>query len=277
MSWTGLWVLGIAGAWACCAMGCAAPGGAAGGGGPLETVRARLARADADSDTAVILTRAMEEARALADEPRDGALAKALDRADEAEAFSPSLEAPLPEGWPRPSLPGLIRIKTYPPVRAAWADGAGGSNGQFMTLFRHIKARNVPMTAPVLMQAEAGGPEGSEPRPARTMAFLYRRTTQDAAGRFGDVRVADEQPVRVASIGLKGPYWESRFQAAEEKLRQWTRDSGQWRPAGSRRVLAYHSPFVPFWSKYSEVQLPVEPLPAGNDAPKDNQSGDDDR
>lgn len=223
----------------------------------IEKAKQELAAENPDSDAAIILSQAIEEARVTPGKQAD-ILRAALGEAQDAKTFSPKLEAPLPEGWPRPSLPGLIRIKSYPAVRAAWVRGTAGDNSQFMTLFRHIQNRDIAMTGPVIM----GYPEKPAPNQRLTtdsMAFLYRRLNQDATGTFGPVKVEDDEPVQVVSIALKGSYRKKNFDEAAEQLRQWLTKHPEWQTAGPVRVLAYNSPFMFFWNKYSEVQIPVRP------------------
>jgi hypothetical protein len=222
----------------------------------MEKARQLLAAAPADSDAAVILGPAIKEAEAAGAAEQEKILKAAVARAEEAQEFKISEEAPLPEGWPRPSLPGLIRIKTYPAARLAWVRSVGGENPQFMTLFRHIKERQIAMTAPVVMEYDASGP-GEAELGQTAMAFLYRRTDQGEAGQFGRVAVETDAAVQVVSVGLKGPYWESRFAGKMKDLRAWLAAHPQWRATGRGRVLAYNSPFKLFWKKYSEVQLEV--------------------
>jgi len=128
-----------------------------------------------------------------------------------------------------------------------------------MTLFRHIKDRQIAMTAPVVMAyppAEAAPPGDALGEPA-AMAFLYRKTTQDAAGPFGAVRVTDDPPLQVVSVARKGMYSAGSFQASVAQRRAWLHAHPEWQSAGPPRVLAYNSPFMPFWMKYAEVQIPV--------------------
>jgi hypothetical protein len=226
---------------------------------PAQEARQALAADPPDSDAAVILAAALADAATAPADKQPALLEAALKRAAEARSFIPTLEAPLPEGWPAPSLPGLIRIKTYPTLRAAWTEQGDGSNGQFMTLFNHIKQREIPMTAPVVMAyppAEAAPPGDALGKPT-AMAFLYRRTTQDAAGPFGAVRVSDDPPLKVVSVARKGMYSAGNFQESVSQLRAWLHAHPEWQPAGPPRVLAYNSPFMLFWMKYAEVQFPV--------------------
>lgn len=232
----------------------------------MQTVSQQLATENPDSDAAVILSQELEEARSAAPDKQTEILNHALKQAGEARQFSPHLESPLPDGWPKPSLPGLIRIKSYPAVRAAWVRASAGNNRQFMTLFHHIQQRQIAMTGPVVM----GYPAQTAGKPAESsdsMAFLYRRLDQDTKGQFGQVQVVDEEPMRVVSIALTGSYRERNFQAAAAKLRKWLQAHTEWEPVGPVRVLAYNSPFMLFWQKYSEVQIPVGPAaPHGQSA-----------
>jgi hypothetical protein len=241
-----------------------------------ETARRQLAAENPDSDAAVILAGALKEAGSARPDEQAEILDRTLRQAEDARQFTPPLEAPLPEGWPKPSLPGLIRIKSYPAVRAAWVRGTAGNNGQFMTLFQHIQDRQIAMTGPVVMGYSAQkAPETAKPQTPDSMAFLYRRLDQDSKGRFGQVEVDDEGPMRVVSVGLTGSYRETNFQTAAAKLRDWLQAHNEWETAGPVRVLAYNSPFMFFWRKYSEVQIPVRaaapqvrtPVPAGEAVP----------
>ena len=230
------------------------------GNAVLEKVRQQLADEPVDSDAAVILSRAIAEAETAGLERRTTILEAALKKAEKARRFRISSESPLPEGWPRPSLPGLIRTKTYPAVRSAWVRSPDKKNRQFMILFRHIKDRKIAMTAPVVMEySPAAAQDASKMGPTEAMAFLYRRSEQGKAGDFGDVSVGNEKSLLVLSIGLKGAYTKGRFRKALAKLHDWLKVHDEFRQAGAPRVLAYNSPFMLFWNKYSEVQIPVKP------------------
>jgi hypothetical protein len=231
----------------------------------VQQVRQELTIEPPDSDAAVILAAALADVSAAPVDRQSILLEAAIDQAAQARRFKPHLEAPLPEGWPAPSLPGLVRLKTYPTMRAAWTEQGDGRNGQFMTLFHHIKDRQIPMTAPVVMaypptKAEPPGDALGEPV---AMAFLYRQTAQDASGSFGAVRVTDDQPLQVVSVARKGMYSTGNFQESVTQLRAWLKAHPEWQAAGPPRVLAYNSPFMPFWMKYAEVQIPVRAAAKG--------------
>jgi methionine-S-sulfoxide reductase len=221
-----------------------------------QQVRTELSAAPADSDEAVILAEALASVEGLDDAQRNAILTDALKLAEDARNFSIAEESPLPEGWPDPSLPGLIRVKTYPPTREAWVEQNTGSNGQFMTLFNHIKERDIAMTAPVVMEHSG---EISNQRP-EAMAFLYRRIDQAQAGQFDVVTVRDAEPMTVVSIGLMGAYKTGKQREAQEKLHAWLREHPEYVATGDVRVLGYNSPFMLPWRKYSEVQIPIAPV-----------------
>ena len=86
----------------------------------VDDIRKDLASEPEGSDAAVILSRAINEAQTVPQERQSTIFGAARKRAEQARRFEISSEAALPEGWPKPSLPGLIRTKTYPSVRSAW-------------------------------------------------------------------------------------------------------------------------------------------------------------
>ena len=240
----------------------------------LETERlamARLAAAAPDSDVAVILTEALQGASALP-ERSAAILEEGLAKAMKAAAFKIIEEAPLPAGWPSPSLTGLVRIKAYPGVRAARVK-SGGDNDQFMALFRHIEAKRIPMSAPVVMDYPAAAGTST----AKQMAFLYAEASKGPTGTFDKVEVVDDAPLIVISVGIQGSYSQSNAKKAAAQLRQWLKGHPEWREAGPVRVLAYNSPFHFPWNKYSEVQIPMKanapqtPAPAGKSEPQNVQ------
>jgi hypothetical protein len=61
----------------------------------------------------------------------------------------------------------------------------------------------------------------------------------------------------VVSVGLRGSYDEATMNRGLERLRAWLGEHAEWTVAGAPRSLAYNSPFVPGFAKYSEVQIPV--------------------
>lgn len=183
-------------------------------------------------------------------------------------------EASQPQGYPRPTSEGAVEIKRYPTVRRAVVEGTGsvqaGSRMGFMPLFNHIKANDVAMTAPVEMEwgvagetieltaGSAGEVEGSD---AWRMAFLYERLDQGETG-IDDlgVRVVDEQPVTVLSIGVRGTLTSERIAEAELTLDVWASlIADEWVLTGEKRRMSYNSPAQRRDQTWHEVQYFLEP------------------
>jgi len=174
--------------------------------------------------------------------------------------FQPIMEAELPIGFPSPGPVGEIRLKSYPAYRMAETKSEQG--GGFWTLFRHIKANDIAMTAPVEMTYS----RDSDGKTLQTrMAFLYGDPSLGTAEVEGPVQVVDVPAMQVVSLGLSGPHTPERISEAAGRLRTWIgENSPQYVAAGDVRVMGYNSPFVPRDRRYFEVQIPVEERePAG--------------
>ena len=193
------------------------------------------------------------------------------------------IEAPLPDGYPAPTPPGMIELKTYPTVRRAEYTAKGssnfGMNVGFWPLFNHIKEREIAMTSPVEMDYRPAG-ERTPLDPMKdadgswTMSFLYRSADLGPTGQDGRVKVVDNPEVTVVSIGMRGGYGMGQVNAGLDELQKWFASQDQWEPAGDPRGLNYNGPQVPMRSKWSEVQVPVrrkaagaKPAAAGTQAP----------
>lgn len=174
-------------------------------------------------------------------------------------------EASLPAGFPAPGPVGEVIVKTYPAHRMARAAAGNKADGMFMKLFRHIERNEIKMTAPVVMgwnEERAEAAAGKEPVAGRpeSMAFLYGNPTLGTAGvdPADPVVVVEDVPETVVvSIGLRGSYDEATMNRGLERLRAWLGAHPEWTVAGPPRSLAYNSPFVPWFVKFSEVQIPV--------------------
>jgi hypothetical protein len=176
-------------------------------------------------------------------------------------------EAKLPEGFPAAGPVNEVIVKTYPAHRLARVRAEGGGNGMFMKLFRHIERNEIAMTAPVEMSWQPAAPDhAGTPAPAvgkepAAMAFMYAKPSIGAAGADPEdprVIVEDIPEIKVVSIGLRGGYDKATFDRGAKLLEAWLTTHPEWRSAGGLRALAYNSPFVPGFAKYSEVQLPIE-------------------
>jgi hypothetical protein len=153
-----------------------------------------------------------------------------------------------------------VVVKTYPAARVALfaPDDNRSGDDMFMPLFRHIERNNVPMTAPVEMTFK---PIPGEEKRFRSvsMAFVYPSTSTGKVGTDRDVVVQDVAPITVLSVGFRGGYGRSSFIEGYDKIQAFMSENpGKFKPAGPARLMAYNSPFVPFFLKYGEVQLPVE-------------------
>lgn len=178
-------------------------------------------------------------------------------------------EATLPEGFPKPGPVGEIIVKEYPAYRLARVQAREGvvertSSSMFRPLFDHIKRNDIPMTAPVEMgyaSSDNTPGDGSE-WGASSMAFLYgQRSWGQPGADEADQRVVvdDVSAMTVVSIGVRGSYTDARFESARAKLIAWTIANKQRvRIVGPPRYLGYNSPFVPWFLRYGEVQIPIQ-------------------
>jgi hypothetical protein len=162
-------------------------------------------------------------------------------------SFKPVKEADFPAGFPTYTPVGWIEVKRYPAYRRAVAGG-------FWTLFAHIKANGIAMTAPVEMQYVS---KGEEPAVQKSMAFLYGSPELGRVGKRGLVRVDDVEPQLVVSIGLRGMRTNEAIKDAKSRLESWIADSCEYEAAGSLRLMGYNSPYVPKAKQFFEVQIPI--------------------
>lgn len=171
------------------------------------------------------------------------------------------IDTPLPVGYPPPTPPGAIDLKTYPSVRLAEVSGTEhpdrGMNRTFWPLFNHIKKHDIAMTSPV--EVSYRGMETRGQPESWSMAFLYRTPELNEVGEEGVVTVRDAGPMTVVTIGLRGQYTLARAQEGMSQIESWLAENPQWRPAGEWRSLYYNGPMLFSWNKWAEVQLPVEP------------------
>ena len=177
-------------------------------------------------------------------------------------------EAPLPRGFPPAGPIGRLIVKTYPACRVATvrsADlGGAGQDGMFGPLFDHIQKENIPMTAPVQMDfvgAPGGGASAGPPGPPIAMSFLYGSPQIGKPGKDGVVIIQDLPAVTVISIGVRGSYDAEHFNMGLKAINTWlAAHPNSYRVVGPPRFLGYNSPFVPWFLRYGEVQVPVKPV-----------------
>lgn len=160
-------------------------------------------------------------------------------------------ESPLPEGWPQPGPFDQVALKKYPAYRAAFtADDR--PNGGFMTLFRHIKRNDIPMTAPVEMKLD---PDEKDAPDMEQMAFLYQNQSVGKTGADGEeVDVRDVPAAEAVSYAWQGP----RSNVTKARAAVDAELAKLGRKAKAYRLLGYNSPFVPRAKQTHELQAILE-------------------
>ena len=163
--------------------------------------------------------------------------------------------APLPEGWPELTPVGEVEIREYPSYRAAVVNeksGASGTTPMFRELFQHISTNDIPMTSPVDMSYDDSGSDRMT-----GMAFLYRTPDLGPVGSDGVVLVEDIPSQSYASTGVRGSYSDAHHSEGLARVQAWLAAQSEWKADGPSRYLGYNSPFVPWFWRYGEVQVPV--------------------
>ncbi len=175
----------------------------------------------------------------------------------------------LPRGYPRPTAPAEMTLKTYPRLRRAEVRGESmptlGRNVGFWKLFEHIQKHEIAMTSPVEMEYPGLKSNGESESSAWLMAFLYRTEDMGKVGPDGEVIVADTAPLSVLSLGVQGGYG---LDLAKEKLpllQAQLAKMPELEVAGPVRVLHYNGPDTPSARRWSEVQIPVRVKLIAND------------
>lgn len=174
------------------------------------------------------------------------------------------IDTALPLGYPEPTPPGAIDLKSYPVVRMAEVVGTGdpdnGKNRAFWPLFNHIQRHGIAMTSPVEMNYEQPDSAEDAADGKWSMAFLYRRPDMNKTGVEGSITVHDSAPVTVVSVGLRGDYSDALVERGMNAIEEWLSKNPDWKAAGSWRGLYYNGPSLDWWNKWAEIQLPVEPV-----------------
>lgn len=180
---------------------------------------------------------------------------KAMVEAQDILRFEPLLEAPLPEGFPKPTPVGEIRVQQYPKYRLARTAMTLIEGRAFWTLFNHIKQRDIAMTAPVEM-GYTSDKDGALKK--STMSFLYRSTEQGRIEVDGKVAVSDVPAQLAVAIGLRGDATKDKVNDAKRRLEAWLQaHADEYEATAAVRVLGYNSPFVADEKKLTEVQIPI--------------------
>lgn len=148
-------------------------------------------------------------------------------------------EAPLPKGWPTPSIYNKAIEKTFPAYRAAYTDG-GLQNFAFWRLFTHIKNNDIPMTSPVEMDMKSK--DGNLKMDA--MGFLYQDTKVGKLGADGKkIEVKDIPSMKTLSYTWQGSNNSKNLKLAKTALDAELKKRSL--TSNDFRVLGYNGPGVP--------------------------------
>jgi len=225
----------------------------------IQMTKEALGDAGRQSDATAILTPALELAQAAATpKAKIAFLDNEIDRAIGSLRFSPILESGLPQGYPWPSMPGLIRVKRYPSSPIAWVGGSW-QDRLFAALFERDRQGSLAMTIPVEFTLVEGRLI-KQKQGLFSMSEYFRRQEQErkATTRSAISSGPVEKPILVVSLAMKGPYTPGNMEEPLAKLRQWLEEHKDlYEQVGHPRLLAYNSPLVWGWMKYSEVQIPI--------------------
>ena len=172
--------------------------------------------------------------------------------------------APLPFRFPPPTPDGKIEVKTYPAYRAATYHYEGNlaeaGNQAFSSLYQHISANQISMTAPVATRYShsTGETAGSlDPQGEAYVSFLYRRTDIYPEKIAHNIQIEDMPPMTVVSLGRKGGYSYQSYREGLAQLEEWLRQHSEYEVVGWPRRLFYDGPYIPIALKRSEIQIPI--------------------
>ena len=183
---------------------------------------------------------------------------------------------PLPEGYPAPTAPGCVELKSYPVVRRAKVEGKIApdlaSNFGFWKLFTHIKSRDIAMTSPVEMEYDIDIGAPSPKVAGWAMSFLYRTPELGPTGIAGAVVVEDEARMSFISVGFQGGYGVKQLTQRIDQLKEELAKHPHLELAGKPRALFYNGPEVRSPLRWGEAQLPVR---IRNNADSAKESSDD--
>jgi effector-binding domain-containing protein len=147
---------------------------------------------------------------------------------------------------------GKIEIKTIPASMVMVSESEGNYFGTrnylFRRLFNYISENNVAMTTPVEARIEN----------AQMKFYVGTKDKLKELKDRGSVKVVTIPQRTVVSIGIRGTYTESNFEKAKTQLEQWLRDNTGYQQAGAAYAVYWDGPFMPWFLKQSEVQIPVE-------------------
>ena len=175
-------------------------------------------------------------------------------------------DAPLAEGWPKGTEPGVIEVKKYPAYRSAVARAKGASPGAdnvlFYPLFNHITRSDIAMTSPVVSTYAPEMVRDPKATGDVSMEFVYRSPDLGKSGQgVGSVKVEDHPASAFVCLGIQGEMDPEKMRRAVEALRAWLADHKEWAEDGPPRRLGYHAPMVRRDERLWEAQIPIKPAP----------------
>ena len=147
--------------------------------------------------------------------------------------------------------PGTVELKTLPAGRLLESRSEqpyfSSSNNLFGPLFRYISRNNISMTTPVEARMNPG-----------SMYFWVASDQVDkASANTNSVRVLDVPERKVASIGARGSYSETNYEAARKTLMEWLAQQESIKAIGEPYAVFWHGPFTPWFMKTFEVHVEV--------------------
>ena len=83
------------------------------------------------------------------------------------------------------------------------------------------------------------------------------RRLQRPASEEVRVLVEDIPSQSYASTGVRGSYSDAHHSEGLARVQAWLAAQSEWKADGPSRYLGYNSPFVPWFWRYGEVQVPV--------------------
>lgn len=162
---------------------------------------------------------------------------------------------------------GTIEVRTIPALNAIMAKTDAPyfskDNELFRTLFRYIRAQEIPMTAPVRCEMQ----------PGRMFFYLPPGRSITTLPVTEGVTVTQIAARTVVSLGVRGGYSEDNFREGVAKLEKWLEAHPSYEATGPAYALYWNGPYIPWFLKKSDVQIPVRPVGAGAspDEPEDEK------
>ncbi|QSH40288.1 heme-binding protein [Lentisphaerota bacterium ZTH] len=149
---------------------------------------------------------------------------------------------------------GTVQVKKIPKLYAfsTTTDGEFFDNSDVMfgRLFTYLKDNNLKMTVPV----------ESHMKPASMAFFVVNPDLAAKLRNQGKVKVETIPSRMVISAGLTGRYTKSNFEEGKKMIEKWLKDNPNYEANGEYFAVYWNSPYVPWFMRKQEVNLPVKSL-----------------